>query len=216
MPTPGSHAYDLKRSRLRSRLEDEGIPDQRADEKAADMMKRDVGAENPAARSDRAAGPLGEQGGGGDPGAVMELRSPAFSDSTLLPARCAHDADNVSPALEWSPVPDGAAELVLLCEDRDTPKNFIHWLVSGIDPGVSAIDEGEKIPGSTSWPNGFGEYGYGGPQPPIGDEPHRYYFRLFALGRPLALPPDSSSDEIRRAVEEDHLAVGTLVGLFAR
>ncbi len=216
MPTPGSHAYDLKRSRLRGRLEDEGISDEEADEKAADMLKRDVDGENPAARSDRAAGPLGEQGGGGDPGAVIELRSPAFSELTLLPARCAHDADNVSPALEWGPVPDGTAELVLLCEDRDTPTRFIHWLVSGIDPGTSAVDEGEKIPGSTSWRNGFGEQGYGGPQPPVGDEPHRYYFRLFALRRPLAVPPDASSDDVRASVEDDHIAVGTLVGLFAR
>jgi len=216
MPTPGSHAYDVQRSRLRSRLEDEGVPDERADDEAAQTLKRDIDTTNPAARSDRAGGPKGEQGGDGDPGAVIELRSPAFSDLTLLPQRCSRDADNVSPALEWGPIPEETVELMLLCEDRDTPATFIHWLVTGIDPATSAIDEGEKIPGATHWPNGFGDRGYGGPQPPVGDDPHRYYFRLFALGRPVGLPPDASSDDVRRAAEDDHLAVGTLVGLFAR
>jgi Raf kinase inhibitor-like YbhB/YbcL family protein len=216
MPTPGSHSYDVQRSRLRTRLENEGVPDQSADDRAASALKRDVRGPNPAAVTDRAAGPLGEQGGGGDPGAVIDLRSPAFSDLTLLPRRCGRDADNVSPAMEWGAVPEDTAELVLMCEDRDTPANFIHWLVTGIDPGISAVGEGEKLSGSTSWPNGFGEPGYGGPQPPVGDEPHRYFFRLFALRRRLAMPPGVSSDDVRQAVEEDHLAAGTLVGLFAR
>jgi Raf kinase inhibitor-like YbhB/YbcL family protein len=216
MPTPGSHAYDLERSRLRSRLENEGVPDEQADERAADILKRGVEAPNPAARSDRAAGPYGEEGGGGDPGAVIELRSPAFSELTLLPRRFARDADNVSPAVEWGPVPDGTVELVLLCEDRDTPGKFIHWLVTGIDPGISAIEEGEKLPGTTNWPNGFGERGWGGPQPPVGDDPHRYFFRLFALGRTLSAPPGASSDDVRHAAEDDHIAAGTLVGLYAR
>jgi Raf kinase inhibitor-like YbhB/YbcL family protein len=216
MPTPGSHAYDLKRSRLRGRLEDEGVPDKEADERAGDILKRDVEAANPAARSDRAAGPYGEERGGGDPGAVIDLRSPAFSDLTLLPRRCSRDADDVSPALEWGAVPDGAVELVLLCEDRDTPGKFIHWLVTGIDPGTLAIEEGEELPGTTSWPNDFGEPGWGGPQPPVGDEPHRYFFRLLALGDALSVPSGASSDDVRRAAEDDHVAAGTLVGLYAR
>jgi Raf kinase inhibitor-like YbhB/YbcL family protein len=216
MPTPGSHAYDLQRSRLRGRLEDEGVNDEEADERAAEMLRREASEPNPAARSDRAAGPYGETGGAGDPGAVMELRSPAFSDMTMLPSRCARDDRNLSPALEWSPAPEGTAELVLFCEDRDAPERFLHWVVSGIDPATTFVEEGGEIPGSTAWPNGFGDKGWGGPQPPIGDEPHRYFFRLLALDRPLDLGPGASSDEVRQAAEDRHLAVGTLVGLFAR
>jgi Raf kinase inhibitor-like YbhB/YbcL family protein len=216
MPTPGSPSYDVQRSRLRSRLSDEGLSDEEADAQAADTLRRQVTAENPAARTDRAAGPLGESGGGGDPGTVIELRSPAFNDHTLLPNRCARDDANLSPALEWSAVPDGTIELALVCEDRDTPQRFIHWLVSGIDPATPEVDEGGKIPGATTWPNGFGEARYDGPHPPIGDEPHRYVFRLYALDRPLDLPPGTPSEKVRDALEDRHLDVGTLVGLFAR
>jgi phosphatidylethanolamine-binding protein (PEBP) family uncharacterized protein len=66
------------------------------------------------------------------------------------------------------------------------------------------------------WPNDFGDARYDGPQPPIGDEPHRYVFRLYALDRPLALAPGTPSHTVREAVEDRHLDVGTLVGLFGR
>ena len=217
MPTPGSHSYDVRRAQLRKDLQDQGLSEKEAEDRANQMLQRDVTAPNPAAVTDRAAGPYGERTGGGDPGAVMQLRSPAFSDGALLPPRCARDGGNVSPALEWSGVPDGTAELALLCEDADAPGGtFVHWLVTGIDPGTTSIEEGREPPGSTSWPNDYGETGYGGPQPPVGDETHRYSFRLYALRRPLDLSPGAAADDVRRALDDEHLATGTLVGVFAR
>lgn len=44
----------------------------------------------------------------------MTLRSPAFGDQEPIPARYAHEKDNVSPPLAWSALPEGAAELVLV------------------------------------------------------------------------------------------------------
>lgn len=49
----------------------------------------------------------------------MELISDTFDDGEMLPDRCAHDRDNVSPALSWSLVPSEAQELVLFCRDPD-------------------------------------------------------------------------------------------------
>jgi phosphatidylethanolamine-binding protein (PEBP) family uncharacterized protein len=67
--------------------------------------------------------------------AAIDVRASAFEDQGPIPPRQAHDRDNVSPALEWSGVPAGTAELLLLCEDIDAPSgNFAHWLVTGIDP----------------------------------------------------------------------------------
>lgn len=42
-------------------------------------------------------------------------------------------------------------------------------------------------------PYRFGELDWGGPQPPIGDEPHRYFFRLYAADRPLRLKASYAS-----------------------
>lgn len=153
----------------------------------------------------------------GDAGAVMELRSPAFSDHTRIPVRYGRLGDNVSPPLEWSGVPDGTAELALVCEDPDAPsRTFLHWLVTGIPAATRSLLESVTPPGATTWPNDFGEPAYGGPQPPVGDDAHRYVFRLYALRTPLHLPPGTSTDGIRRRLPDEALATGTLVGLFAR
>jgi Raf kinase inhibitor-like YbhB/YbcL family protein len=198
------------------KLEDERVNDRNADEAANAILQKDNDAVSPAARTDRAAGPYGERGGGGDPGAVIELRSPAFNDHTLMPGRFSLDGDDVSPPLEWSEVPEGTVELALLCEDPDAPGGaYLHWLVTGIDPSLRSVAEGEEPPGTT-WPNDDGVSGYSGPQPPVGDDPHRYFFRVYALDSALELSPGAAFDAVRAALDERRLAAGALVGLFAR
>jgi Raf kinase inhibitor-like YbhB/YbcL family protein len=217
MPTPGSHSYDVRRTRLRGKLETEGIPDKNADEAANRIMQRESSAPSPGLRSDRAAGPYGERTVGGEPGNVIPMRSPAFNDHTMMPARCGRDGGNRSPALEWDAPPADTVELALVCEDPDAPDGpFLHWLVTGIPAGTTSIAEDETPSGADVWPNGYGDVGYGGPLPPVGDDPHRYIFRLFALDTPLAVSPGADVAAVRAALEDGRLATGTLTGLFAR
>jgi Raf kinase inhibitor-like YbhB/YbcL family protein len=147
---------------------------------------------------------------------IIELRTSAFSDHDLIPARYSRDGDDVPPALEWSGVPDGTAELVLLCEDPDAPNGtWLHWLLTGIDPSTTSVSD--SVPaGATAWRNDYGDEGYGGPQPPVGDDAHRYFFRLYALSEPFDLPVGSALAEVKQALESRTLASGTVVGLFAR
>jgi Raf kinase inhibitor-like YbhB/YbcL family protein len=149
--------------------------------------------------------------------AGIALRSPAFSDHDLLPQRLSKPGGNVSPPLQWEDVPDGTEELVLLCEDPDaggTP--FLHWLVTGIDPATGGFGEGEVPASGREWSNDFGTVGWGGPQPPVGDEPHRYFFRLYAVSEPPRLPARPRATDVHRAVQGHELASGHLVGRFAR
>lgn len=149
--------------------------------------------------------------------AGLELRSSAFNDHDLMPERLSKSGGNVSPPLQWDLVPEGAEELVLLCEDPDAgPEPFLHWLVTGINPAATAVGENEIPQGGRAWPNEFGTTGWGGPHPPVGDNPHRYFFRLYAVAAPLDIPPGARAREVRRAAEELELASGTLVGTFAR
>ncbi len=149
--------------------------------------------------------------------AGIQLRSPAFNDHDIIPGRYAHDGDNVSPALQWSGVPDATTELLLLCEDPDAPGGtFLHWLVTGVDPAAGGVDEGRTPPGGQQWRNGYGEQGWGGPQPPVGDNAHRYFFRLYALGHPIRLPASPKIADIHRQADNAALASGTTVGLYQR
>lgn len=145
------------------------------------------------------------------------LRSPAFNDHDLMPQRLSMPGGNTSPPLEWAGVPDGAEELVLLCEDPDAGREpFLHWLVTGIEARSGGVAEGEVPPGGREWPNGFGAIGWGGPRPPVGDDPHRYFFHLYAVPGPLELPARPRASDVRRAATARELGSGTIVGMFAR
>ncbi|MET9293292.1 YbhB/YbcL family Raf kinase inhibitor-like protein [Streptomyces sp. NPDC003077] len=149
--------------------------------------------------------------------AGIELNSVAFNDGAFIPRRYTRDGEDVSPALSWSGVPDGTSELVLLCEDPDAPTGtFVHWLVTGIDPAGGGVEAGQTPPGGREHTNGYGEPGWGGPQPPAGDTAHRYFFHVYALPEPTGLPDQPTAEDVHAAVDERQLASGTLVGLFHR
>jgi Raf kinase inhibitor-like YbhB/YbcL family protein len=213
MPNPGSHKYDVQRTRLRAEYENRGVPDQHADQAANEELQRE---NPPRPHGERAGGPLGGGGGAPDAGSI-QIRSMAFSGHTMIPDRYSYEGGNTSPPLEWSDVPAGAEELVLVCEDPDAPTGtFTHWVVTGIPANVTAIEEGALPEGAVAGRNGFDKSGWGGPRPPIGDEPHRYFFRVYAVDRPLALGENATAEEVRAAVDGHVLGSGTLVGLFGR
>src|SRR5947209_7417856 len=142
MPQPGSHRYEIKRTRLRGEYDDHGVPDQHADRAANEELQRD-NPPRPIGDPQRAAGPYGRRDTSRDAPGIddpprplageLELRSAAFNDHTVIPDRYSYEGRNISPPLEWHGVPDGTQELVLLCEDPDAPSGtFTHWAVTGI------------------------------------------------------------------------------------
>jgi hypothetical protein len=215
MPNPGSHRYDIKRTRLRGEYDDGGVPDQNADRAANEELQRDY-PPRPVGDPDRAAGPYGERKDTGQE-VQIELRSSAFSDHTIIPDRYSFERDNISPPLEWTGIPGETTELVLLCEDPDAPDGtFTHWVVTNISPGSTGVDEGSLPESATPGRNDFGDVGWGGPRPPIGDDPHRYFFRLYAADSPLGLGEGVTAEEVHAALDGHTIARGTLVGLFGR
>jgi Raf kinase inhibitor-like YbhB/YbcL family protein len=172
--------------------------------------------------SHRATGTRGTSRGdpGGDEPALaghIELRSSAFNDHTLIPSQYSFEGANASPPLEWRGIPKSARELVLLCEDPDAPSGtFTHWVVSNISPRATGVAEGGIPDGGVLGRNGFGELGWGGPRPPIGDDPHRYFFRLYAVDAPLGLAEGATAEQLHHALDGHTLERGTLVGLFGR
>jgi Raf kinase inhibitor-like YbhB/YbcL family protein len=148
--------------------------------------------------------------------AGIELRSPSFGDHQPIPPRHAKDHDNLSPALEWSGVPQEAVELAVLCQDPDAPSGtFTHWVLAGLQPTATGLAEGEH-PAAVEGRNDFGEEGYGGPMPPVGHGAHRYLFRIYAASAPLGLTGSPSAEDLRRALDGKELASGTLVGTYQR
>ncbi len=123
------------------------------------------------------------------------------------------DGQNVSPALEWTGVPDGTRELALVLEDPDAPgRTFTHWLVYGIDPTMTTLATPESM---SQGRNDFGDTGYGGPCPP-GGESHRYVFRLLALHNPVELEPGADRAAFDEAIAPHVLAEARITAPYAR
>jgi Raf kinase inhibitor-like YbhB/YbcL family protein len=148
---------------------------------------------------------------------TIELTSPAFDEGATIPEKHSRLGGNVSPALAWAGVPADAAELVVIVQDPDAPSGtFTHWIVAGIDPDLDGLDEGEVPEGAVEGGNDFGEDGYDGPQPPVGDPPHHYVFRVVALSDESGLAPSAGVDEVDAAVESFGIDSGRLTGRFGR
>ncbi len=71
-------------------------------------------------------------------------------------------------------------------------------------------------PGGTALVNGFGQRRWDGPHPPPGDEAHRYFFRLYALGSRACCPTPRRRSRCTRPWSPWQLASGTLVGVYRR
>ena len=65
--------------------------------------------------------------------------------------------------------------------------------------------------------NDFGRTGYGGPCPPKGHGPHRYFFKLYALGlETLGLREGTKRSDLDRAIAGRVLAEAQFMGRFER
>ncbi len=150
----------------------------------------------------------------------LRLESAAFQNGRPIPSVYAADGRNVSPPLSWSGVPPETKSLALICEDPDAPRGiWVHWVLYDLPPSVTSLPEG--IPaqetlagGGTHGKNDFGRPGYGGPAPPSGK--HRYFFRLYALGRDLSLSAGATRKQLLGAMEGHVLARGELMGTYSR
>lgn len=154
--------------------------------------------------------------------AAFRLTSPAFEHDEPLPWRYTADGDDVSPPLEWSDVPDGTRELVLIADDPDAETGVVtHWVAYGIPPDMSsmpeqlprdAIVENDQV-SVVQGLNEFDEVGYSGPTPDDDRGPHRLFFRLFALDAELDIPPGIRREELRRAAKDHVIGTAELVSI---
>jgi Raf kinase inhibitor-like YbhB/YbcL family protein len=151
----------------------------------------------------------------------IAVSSAAFADGGALPRSSAGKGvgANISPALRWTGVPAGAAQLVLIIDDVDVPlpRPLLHT-VAVIDPGLDHVAAGELQPGTPGirvLRADLGHRGYAGPRPIPGHGPHRYRFHVFALDEPVI--DDVTTAKSLLATMTGHvLARGTLTGTYER
>lgn len=159
---------------------------------------------------------------------TLGITSSAFENGAAIPKKHTGDGVDLSPPLAWSSLPEGTAELALLCDDPDapTPEPWVHWVIYKIPKDQPGLPEGVEpvqtpkalagvLQGANSWSAG-NTVGYRGPAPPPGHGTHHYHFTLYALDTPLQLKPGLSKAALLAAMRGHILAEAELVGAYER
>jgi Raf kinase inhibitor-like YbhB/YbcL family protein len=150
---------------------------------------------------------------------AFKILSGAFPEGTAIPKLHTCEGADLSPALEWSGEPPHTKSFVLIMDDPDAPAGtWNHWLLWNIPRTVHELPPGFK-PGQVgeSGTNDFGKLGYGGPCPPKGHGPHRYYFRLLAIDtETLGLRAGAKRIDLDYALDNHVLDQALYMGRYER
>ncbi len=153
------------------------------------------------------------------------LSSTGFTDGADIPVKysCAAKPNFVSPALQWTNVPKGAASFTLIFHDPDAHpqkamSDVTHWIVWNIPATATGLPEGvvagpKMDNGAIQGKNIRGVNGYQGPCPPAG-KPHHYTFELYALDTTLDLTADASRADLLKGMDGHIIGKAVIVGYF--
>lgn len=149
------------------------------------------------------------------------ITTPAFENGAKIPVAYTCDGEDISPPLAWKGEPEGTASYALIVEDPDAPGGtYIHWILYNIPADVHQLENITKSQtdpdtGSIQARNDFGDFGYGGPCPPGGQE-HRYYFRIYALRKMLPANSIKEGSRFHEVIRDFILGRSEFMGRYAR
>lgn len=157
---------------------------------------------------------LSSEGGGDVSGLTLTVEG--VTQGASVPVEFTCDGANLLPAVDVSSTPEAAAELALIVDDPDAPRQdpFVHWVLYGIDPSVTTITDDQ--PNLTHGVNDAGSDRWSGPCPPPGDDPHTYQWRLFALGKRLDLPAGLDGRQLEEAIGAEVIATAEFKATYQR
>lgn len=154
--------------------------------------------------------------------ASFEVTSDDIVDGEPLDDAQVADAGNTSPHLRWSEVPEGTRSFTVTCFDPDapTPSGFWHWVLVDLPADTRELPTGAA---SATLPDGAfhvrndgGEAGFMGAAPPPGDQPHRYFFVVHAVGEDtLGVEPDATPAAVSFALAFATLGRAILHGTYS-
>jgi hypothetical protein len=147
----------------------------------------------------RRPAPVGTLGSSTTLASVFALTTDAWAPGEEIPARYTCDGADLSPPLVISQIPAGTVELAIVVNDPDAD-DFVHWVLAGIEPTTTAIEEGTIPAGAVQARTSAGTTGWTGPCPPPGEQ-HVYDFVVYALAAPSGVTENQDLATARAAIE---------------
>lgn len=147
---------------------------------------------------------------------IFQISSDAFEYGKFIPSRYTCEGEDLSPGLVWENIPEGTESFVLIMDDPDAPSGtWTHWVLYDIPGKVNGFHEGATS--GTKGLNSWRRPGYGGPCPPPGHGPHRYFFKVYALDTlTIDLAEEADAGAVKAAMNGHILAVAELMGKYER
>ena len=155
---------------------------------------------------------------------ALSLTSPVFNHNGAIPKIFTCQGKDISPALDWSGLPNGTKSVVLIVDDPDAPdpaapkRVYVHWVLYNIPPSATGLKEaiasGALPAGTREGKSDFGRTGYGGPCPPIGR--HRYFHKLYALDTVLPDLKEPDKATLLEAMKGHVLEQAELIGTYQK
>jgi Raf kinase inhibitor-like YbhB/YbcL family protein len=130
---------------------------------------------------------------------------------------------DTSPQLSWSGAPEGTQSYTVTCFDPDapTPSGFWHWVLVDVPADVTSLPAGigaadGDLPGKAFMcRNDAGTKDFTGAAPPEGDQVHRYFFVVHAVGADtIGVDSDASPAVVSFNLAFKTLARAILVGTY--
>ena len=152
---------------------------------------------------------------------AFAISSTGFENGGDIPRKFTCDGADVSPELSWIEPPSGTQSFAVIADDPDAPSGtWTHWVLFNLPAAATSLAEGvtriDELPGGErQGRNDFRRIGYNGPCPPPG-QPHRYFFRIFALKGSLDLKPGASRQELEQAMRSLVLGQAEWMGKYRR
>ncbi len=151
----------------------------------------------------------------------FQISSTAFSEGGMIPKKFTCDGPDVSPQLSWKDAPAATQSFALIMDDPDAPVGtWVHWVLYNLPANTKELPEGvekqeQLAGGGLQGRNDFRKVGYGGPCPPTGN-PHRYYFKLYALDAKVDLKAGVTKADAERAMKGHILGQTQVMGRYGR
>jgi len=156
---------------------------------------------------------------------TIKVESVAFENNEPIPPIFTADGEKESPPLRWRHVPDGAAAIVLVVEDADSPTSapLVHALAikapgrdDDLIPGALSREKAADEEGLCLGRNSFMRATWLPPDPPPGHGPHRYVFQVYAVDRLPELSGHPGKQDLLDILRGHTLAKGSVTGIYER